>query len=334
MIFTFSKTVIDYLVLNASFWASGAWRILVASPERSRGAAHSERSSDGIHHPHELHVQGQDRADIPGSLLFRVRYQESNGTKRELTFKKRKDAKAFYDTIDETPTLGRVDHDLTIADGCKIWLDTCKVGCGDPVEPHTHRMCESHVRVHIIPRIGPHSMSAMTQKILRSLKSAFSECRAQGKIVNNPTGDVRMAISKRNKEPVVIPSRKEVAALIRTADDLVEGEHKRFEPHTWRRWRAMLMVFCSTGMRASEVRGLKRENVDLESGLINVVERANENGAIGAPKSASGRRSIDIDDYTADVLQAWHGEQGGNGLVFGTWKGTVENHANIVNRMW
>lgn len=57
---------------------------------------------------------------------------------------------------------------------------------------------------------------------------------------------------------------------------------------------ALLLTAALTGLRASELRGLRWSDVDLKACEIHVRQRADRYRAIGNPKSAASRRSIPL----------------------------------------
>jgi integrase len=97
-----------------------------------------------------------------------------------------------------------------------------------------------------------------------------------------------------------------------------------------------------TGMRASELRGLTWEDVDLQRKVIHVRQRADQWGVIGSPKSEAGHRTIPMSPMVVNALREWklacprlgggEGEAGRLGLVFPNGQGKPESHANIVHR--
>src|SRR5262249_55615714 len=72
------------------------------------------------------------------------------------------------------------------------------------------------------------------------------------------------------------------------------------------RMRALILTAALTGLRASELRGLRWSDIDLKAGELHVRQRANKYGTIGAPKSASSRRTVPIDPAVLmPALKAW-----------------------------
>ena len=76
-----------------------------------------------------------------------------------------------------------------------------------------------------------------------------------------------------------VPSPTEVRSLVAKLDELAEAKRE------WIGKRAYVRTAIGTGMRASELRGLAWDHVDLKHGVIKVRQRADENGTIGPPKS-------------------------------------------------
>ena len=68
---------------------------------------------------------------------------------------------------------------------------------------------------------------------------------------------------------VDIPSPQEVSALLH---------------HAPARWRPLLVAAAFTGLRASELRGLHWEDVDLKKGVLNVTRRADRYNVLGSPQ--------------------------------------------------
>ena len=89
-------------------------------------------------------------------------------------------------------------------------------------------------------------------------------------------------------------------------------------------------------MRASELRGLKWEDVDLESGVIHVRRRADENNEIGPPKSEAGYREILLGKHAVNTLNDWQEgcPEGDENLVFPNGGGNIESLANIRRRLY
>jgi integrase len=198
---------------------------------------------------------------------------------------------------------------------------------------------------HIVPRIGGLKLATLTmprieafrddllagmsralaKKVLGSLKAIMKDARRRGNVAQNAAADVRIATSSRDK------TRLEVGRDIPTRDEV----RRILDAAPGGRARALLMTAAFTGLRASELRGLRWGDVDLSRGKLTVSQRADRFNNIGAPKSASGKRELPIGPMVVNVLKQWKlvGGKRTDDLVFATGAGTVENHSNITHRI-
>jgi integrase len=97
--------------------------------------------------------------------------------------------------------------------------------------------------------------------------------------------------------------------------------------------KLLLMVATFTGLRSSELRGLRWSDVDLKNSELHVRQRADRYGVIGKPKSKAGYRTVPFGPSALKALQEWKlaGPKGKLGLVFPTPSGDgVALHNNVV----
>jgi integrase len=92
----------------------------------------------------------------------------------------------------------------------------------------------------------------------------------------------------------------------------------------------MIMTAIFTGLRASELRGLRWKNVDLKNAKLHVRERADRYLKMGEPKSESGERAVPLPPMIVNVLRE-HKLRTKADFVFPTDNG-VQHHANILHR--
>jgi integrase len=269
-------------------------------------------------------------------------YSDGAGARHQRRFPTKKDAQAFHDQTKVAIRAGQhvsLPHDLTVAGAADKWL---KKVAADDRERGTQKQYAQHVRVHIVPRIGNQKLARMTKghveafrdslltgdkamsramakKVLVSLKSIF---RANN--VAHLGDNVRIGTSKRKEEKIEakdIPTPAEIARLIEAATG---------------RWKILLMTAALTGLRASELRGLRWADANLKTGEVRVTQRADAWGAIGPPKSDSSRRTVPIGPELVRALKVWKLQCPIStlDLVFPTSVGTVENHQNTLRGVW
>jgi integrase len=173
---------------------------------------------------------------------------------------------------------------------------------------------------------------ALARKVLSSLKSIVGEAQARGLVKVNATASVKIATDGRHEAELEIPTVAEIDTLLAKLNELASQSNPR-RARAWRRWRALISTAIDTGMRASELRGLPWDAVDLKAGTITVRQRADESGKIGPTKSRAGRRTVFIPPSLVDLLRRWKLESG-TPLVFATGEGRPERLANIDSRAW
>jgi integrase len=164
----------------------------------------------------------------------------------------------------------------------------------------------------------------LAKQVIGALKAILKDAKRRGNVAQNVATDVKVDTNGRHKERLKIgthiPSREEIRRLV---DAAPEG-----------RARALIMTAAFTGLRASELRGLRWEDVDLKHSVIRVHQRADRYNEIGRPKSTSGERTVPIGSMVANTLRLWKAACPPGDLVFGTRNGQPDGLSNIVNRIW
>ena len=244
----------------------------------------------------------------------------------------------------------------TVTEAGEKWLEAVKA---KNRERSTTNAYEGHLRLHINPRIGHVKLTeltlplvadfedrlrkqlspAMTRRVMGSLRRMLGNAQVRGLVARNVARDMpRDRASGRDQEPlrvgVDIPSIEEVRAILHAATG---------------RWRPLLIVDAFTGLRSSELRGLRWTDLELTlpTGRLHVRQRLDAWGNAGPPKSKAGYRTIPLSEFVVNTLLAWKqqcpqldtGEvdQQGNPIrllhyCFPNGIGCAESHANIVNR--
>ena len=174
--------------------------------------------------------------------------------------------------------------------------------------------------------------AAMIRKILTSLGSMLSDAQERGLVSRNVVRDLGSRRKKgvdrradrrqkgRLKTGVDIPSREEIRAIVAALQGL---------------WRPIILTAIFTGLRASELRGLRWADVDLKQGEIHVRQRADRYNVIGAPKSKSGERTVPLPPIVANALRELRLTCPAEAdIVFVSSRGHMRNHSNIVLYGW
>ena len=282
-----------------------------------------------------------------------AQYLDADGVDRIKTFKTKGEAKDWSATTHSDIKRGThvVDSkSMIVNEAAEIWIKAVAAGRKGrgPAEASTLRQCRYHVDNYIGPDLGRLKLSRLTKarviefsdalvgrisrslakKVLGSLKSILGEAVHREKLAVNPAAGIQIGTGGRHKKEVNIPSKADVKAILAKLDELAKNSK------AWRRWRAILATAIHTGMRASEIRGLPWSSVDLKTGKISVMQRADENGVIGAVKSKSAKRDISIPASLVQILREWKMECPAGDLAFANGNGNPESLPNIFNRAW
>src|SRR5262249_39863538 len=123
------------------------------------------------------------------------------------------------------------------------------------------------------------------------------------------------------KVGVDIPSPDEIRALI---------------AHLTDRRRPLLLTAIFTGLRSSELRGLRWQDIDLKAGVLHVRQRADRYRTIGRPKSAAGERTVPLPPLLVNMLREWKlaCPKGEHDLAFPNVHGGFEHRSAIVHRSY
>lgn len=280
-----------------------------------------------------------------------IDYTDGKGKRRLKTFDRKKDADTFAAAssvqIKEGTHVAESDS-TTVAKAGALWIVG---GENAGLERSTLDQYRQHLELHIVPFIGSVKLPslnipsvrafedrlrgegrspAMVKKIIGSLGSLIADAQERGLISRNPVRDMRGGRKGKEKRAerrqkgklkvgIDIPTREDIKAIV----EALQG-----------RWRPLLITAIFTGMRASELRGLRWTDVDIEKREIRIHQRADRFNEIGRPKSEAGERTIPVPTLVINSLREWKlaCPKGALGLVFPNGSGNVESLANIINR--
>jgi len=289
-------------------------------------------------------------------------YVDQAGKRHLKTFDRKKDADAYLTKTKVEVRDGVHTSDsasVMVEEAAGLWLDKCE---SDGLERATIAAYEQHVRLHIVPYLGNVKLSrltpplirefedklrkgtpapgeiegssrspAMTKKIMASLGSMLGEAQERGLVARNVARELR---SRRKRGKAKAHEARHAGKLRVGIDIPTPAEIRAITGKLEGRWRPILLTAIFTGLRASELRGLRWADVKLDAGEIHVTQRADRYKEIGSPKSGAGHRIVPLPPIIINTLQEWKMEcpKSRLDLVFPTGIGTVEMHPNIVKR--
>ena len=279
-----------------------------------------------------------------------VDYRDADGDRSIETLAKKKDADARHAEIKVDVKAGvHVAHSKseTVKEAAADWL-----AASEGLERATVKQYREHVEQHIVPFIGNLKLSelnapavrrfegrlrekgrspAMVRKIIRSLGSILADAQELGNAAHNPVRELHRN-RRRGKDRHV--EKRQRGKLQVGVDIPRPDEIKSILAHAKGRWRPLLVTAVFTGLRASELRGLRWKDVNLKTGELHVRQRTDRFNEIGEPKSEAGHRTVPFGTFVANTLKEWKlaCPKSELDLVFPNGVGRVESLANIINR--
>jgi integrase len=281
-------------------------------------------------------------------------YTDQSGARHIETYARKKDADAREAQVRIDVRSGKhvVPTDITVAAAAAAWINGRIAADRERATLHGYR---NHVDLHIVPRLGAIKLSKLTaqtvekfrdellngkdgelsttdnskpgkalsrlsaRKVLSSLKALLKAAK-----YGHLASEAKIELSKRRRLEVgkEIPTPMEIKRLIDAAKTP--------------RQRALVLTAALTGLRASELRGLRWSDVDLKVGELHVRQRADRYNSIGSPKSRAGNRSIPLPPDLVLALKEWRlkcPKAGTLDLVFPTSTGAVEHHAGMLRSL-
>jgi len=256
-----------------------------------------------------------------------VDYVDQGGKRRNKQFDRKKSADEFETTVRSELRSGIHTADsasVTVSKAGDRWIANC-VSAG--LERTTVDSYRQHLELHIKPFLGARKLSqltvpmvaeferklrdgtndheprsaAMVKRVRGDLGALLANAQEEGLVARNVVREMRSrrrgkdGQAERRAKPKLkvgtdIPLPAEIRAMVGVLEE---------------KWRPILLTAIFTGLRASELRGLRWPNVDLIKRELHVRERADEYKQLGRPKSAAGERTVPLSPIVVSELRRW-----------------------------
>jgi integrase len=277
---------------------------------------------------------------------YRVKDAKGKPHRHIKAHKNKREAEAYAKTIEKEHDSGThtpASQSPTVAEAAQLWINHIE---SEGRERSTVRQYEQH-RDHIVKRIGSVKLAElnrprierfrdtllkdmsrpMARKVLTSLKSLIGNASRIGRAAHNPATGVKIGMDKRHKQKlkigVDIPTTAEVIKMMEKAPTA--------------RGRTYVTLAAFSGLRASEVRGLRWCDVHFKDGTIHVAQRADRYNKMGSTKSSGSQRTLTVIPRVTVALRKWKDEvqpKDDKTLVFASENGTPLDHTNFDRRVW
>jgi integrase len=278
-----------------------------------------------------------------------VDYTDQLGQRHLKTFARKREADAYHAqvAVDVKTGIHTADsRSVTVSEAGAFWLQSREAA---GIERTTLGSYREHLNLHITPLIGATKLAALTtpfvrafedrlrqdrspamvRKILVSLSGILADAQDRGLVAQNV---VRNRRAHRNGSDARQKHRLEAGKDIPTP-----AEMRSVIAHLGSgRARPLLLTAIFTGLRASELRGLRWVDIDLSRNELHVRQRADRFRTLGPLKSATSRRTVPLLPMVANALREWRLACPRNeaGLVFPGHGGQPLTLPTIVQLTW
>ena len=277
-----------------------------------------------------------------------VDYVDQHGDRHIKTFARKRDADAHHAIVGVAVRTGTHTADsrsVTVANAAELWLESCEAA---GLERSSLTSYRQHAELHIIPILGALKLSQLTVPLVRgfedrlrrdgrspamvrlarrALGGILADAQERGLVGQNVVYSMRKSRRTRRadgngklKTGVDIPAPTEIRAIVGKLATAAG------------RYRPLLLTAIFAGLRASELRGLRWEDVDLKRSELHVRQRADRYGKIGRPKSEAGERTVPLPPMVVAALREHKLACPTNDqdIVFPNSRGNIEHRNTIV----
>ena len=279
-----------------------------------------------------------------------VDYVDQHGDRHLKTFTKKRDADAHHAIVGAAVRAGVHTADsksITVAKAAELWLESCEAAGLERTTLVAYRQVAD---LHISPILGALRLSQLTVPVVRGfedrlrrdgrsavmvrrarrlLGGILADAQERGLVAQNVVYSLRKNRRSRRadgngkiKIGVDIPAPTEMRAIVGSLDTAAG------------RYRPLLLTAIFTGLRASELRGLRWCDVDLKRGELHVRQRADRYGKIGRPKSEAGERTVPLPPMVVAALREHRlvCPRNDQDIVFSNSRGGIE-HRNMIVKL-
>jgi integrase len=257
---------------------------------------------------------------------WRVRWYEPGGARRSRTFPRKVDADRWAVKVTHDQHSGTyVSHDagrVTFKAYAEEWR------AAKAHRKSTAEQVESHLRNHVYPVLGDRPIGSITPREIQALVTGCTLGPVATETVYAYTANVfKWAVRDRliASTPCVgieLPEQEDAplelltAGQVRTVRDSIDPRHRIF-----------VVIASGSGLRPSEITGLRLDRVDVKRKTITVDAQlatiVGERPHLAPPKTKASNRVVPVPVSVVDAIEAHVGEYGIGplGLIMSTRQG-------------
>jgi site-specific recombinase XerD len=270
---------------------------------------------------------------------YRVRYRDPLGRQRTRQFRRKTDADRFAREVEVDKNRGAWIDPRSADMPLSEWVETF-MSLARSLAPTTQETYRRDLDRYVLPRFGARRLghlgaeeieqwlndelasglaSSSVHRHYRTLRRVLQTAVEKDRLQKNPCDRVR---------PPKVTTRKMAVLDWPQCVALAEAHSDRY--------RALIYLALDSGMRWSELTGLRRDHVEVERRKVRVTEQlvqlADRSRVRRVPKTSAGARSITISATTAAILGhhlELYAEPEADALVFTNGAGAPITHSSF-----
>jgi integrase len=268
---------------------------------------------------------------------WRARYRDDGGKEHARHFERKTDAQQWLDA--ETAKLVRGDW----ADP-KAGRETLRAYAGrwEAIQVSSEgsaRIVDNALRLHILPRLGDHKIAAIRRSDVQAFVKALEAKELAPGSVRNIYDVLARVMDSAVEDRVIGVTPCKRITLPKDHDDEVDvpalEEIEKVRAALGERWRVIPVVLAGSGVRAGELLGLRKEDVDFKAGTIRVERQRLQSNQLAPLKSKSSRRTVPVGKVVTKALaahllqypasdEALFTDEWGEPLTYRRWKALLQ----------
>lgn len=259
------------------------------------------------------------RRELASGVRYYAKYRDNNGNEHmKLAGTKKKDANDFLVELKkelkderEGRAKPKADMETTVSAWCLAWVEGVVVKehtraeyrriLNDPagiVGKHGSLPLGALQRTHIKAWMAARAAEGASRNTVRNgvavVRAALSDAVDEGKLLANPA-----TLPKKKGKRSVVPGRAPLKVTPPAQEDV-----DKILANASQRFRVILLLAASSGLRCGEVYGLKWADLAADSRTVSV-SRSNNRGQLVSTKSEAGERIVPLFGTVRAALLEW-----------------------------
>ena len=282
------------------------------------------------------------RTTTAGEPRYEVRYRLPDGRERSRTYRTHDDAMRFKRKVEADELAGLVSDyraaDETLRAYACRWIET-RVVKGRPLTPATRYGYERLLARNILPTLGDRRLRQLRPEVVREWYATLAASAGTSQAAKSYTL-LRAILNTAVSDDLLVANPCRIrGGGVEQPDErpmLPTGMVLDLAEAIDRRYRALVMLAGIGALRTGELLGLRRCDVDLVHGYVDVVRQAQEVPGRGRiivpPKSDAGRRRVALPRQLVTALDehiTTFSASGAEGAVFTGPEGTPLRRATL-----